>query len=122
MQDVIRPAKSARTLHGDDIRRILHDADRCLVAPIVGADGTQPAGLGDIAATLAEGKLGLHLLERIGQAGYVLIRLTHQPKGNSLRRLRTHAGKSTKFVDDRLQRWRVTHEISSAPGNISVMR
>src|ERR1019366_1952479 len=122
MQNVIRPVKGARTFNGHDVGWTLDDTDHGLIAPGVGTDWTQSTGFGDVAASLAERELDLHLTKRQRETIDVFAGLAHEPKSNTLRRLRANAGKSSQFIDHGLQGWWVGHEISSAPGNISVMR
>src|SRR5665213_3420975 len=63
VQHVVRPVKSARALDGAYVGRAFHDTDDRLVASSVGTDRTETTRLGDVAASLAEGKLDLHLTQ-----------------------------------------------------------
>ena len=122
VQHVIGAVKRTRAFDREHVGWALYDTDGRLVAALVSADGTEPSSFSDIAASLTERQFGLHVLERMGEAGHVLARLAHQPERDPLGRFGSNAGKPTQFVHDGLQGWWVVQWISSAPGNISVIK
>ena len=66
-EHVVRATELPRPLDGDDVPRVLDDADDRRVASRVGADRAE-LGLCDVEAPLAEPHAVLHLHDRLGEA------------------------------------------------------
>src|SRR6195952_1066565 len=101
-EHVVATAELTRPLDRDHVLRLLDDADQRGVTSVVGADAAQIC-LRDVAAHLAEGGLGLHLHDHVGETADIDRGGGEQVEGDPLRTLGPHAWEAGKLVDQVLE-------------------
>src|SRR5699024_5096130 len=106
LQDVVAASELAGLLHRDQVAGFLDHADHGGVTAVVVADAAQGT-LGEVEAASAPGHPILGLTDGAGQTHRVVLRKLQEVQSDALRRLWSHAGKSSQLIDEVLDRTRV---------------
>ena len=101
LQHVVQTVELLGLLHGDDVPRLLDDADGCGVATVVAAHVAELA-LGHVPAATTERDTGLDLDDGVGQAFGVLLGQLQQVEGNALGRLGPDTRQTAELIDQLL--------------------
>ena len=108
VQHVVAPAEVAGLLDGDDVVRLLDDADR-LVAALGIRAGRADLLVRDRVAHRAHADAVEQRADRLREAARVLSRPAHQVEGDPLRRLRPDPGQLAQLVDQPGDRRGIVH-------------
>ena len=101
LQHVVAAPEFVGALDGDDVARVLHDAEQRGVTPVVEAEHAELA-LADVEAAPAPRDAVLRLGDRAREPPRVLGRGLQQVERDPLRRLRPDAREPPELVDERL--------------------
>jgi hypothetical protein len=102
-EHVVEAAVLVRPLHGDEIDRLLDDANDRPVATRVLADRAELV-LRQVAALLAEADAFLHLLDRCGERERLVLRRPEQVKREPVRGAGADAGQARQLRDEVVDR------------------
>jgi hypothetical protein len=96
---VIAALELPGTLDRDHVARLLDDADRGRLPPLVLADAAGGLG-GEVEAHLAVAHRGLHLTDRIGKAKRLLLGDAEDVESQPLRGALPNAGQASELGDE----------------------
>jgi hypothetical protein len=99
MEDVVQALEFAGSFEGEDVERLLNDAQPSLVAARVATDGAQLL-VADVEAALTEDDLVPDVDERRGQRPRLRVRCSKQVVGQALRCLRPDPGQAPEGFDE----------------------
>jgi len=99
VQDVIEAVVAARLLDGDEVVRLLDDADHRAVAGRRGAEAAR-VNVRQVVAHRARDDLALHLFERLDEALNFRFGHPQHVEGETLRRLLPDAGQTLELVNE----------------------
>ena len=98
-EDVVQAAIFVRALQGDEVRRLLDDADERPVAPLVAADLTALL-FGQVPALAAEADALLDLVDRRREGLRLVTRDSEQVEREPMRGTRADSGQARQLRDE----------------------